>query len=231
MDDFFASFPRFSRVLSNTNELEFARLRAMEGWTRSSSSFRKWYHAFRQAMIKETGSEVDNFFLSRFPSFDYFRLGSPKQQFQRLQLAPVWNRQSGEERKSATSDFMSAYSNDFNRNIDRFFAQYGNTGYNPRNEAKVEFENLRDKKRWHFPKEKTDWEPHHYRLEPEYCKAREGFFTAFIADFKCFFGVGDDVQDWVFLCDILRVSPAPPTVEECRQVRPPPPGGEAMNFH
>lgn len=181
-------------------------------------------------MLQETGSKVDKFFLTRYPSFDYNRLASPKRQFLRLQKSPLWDRQSEQEHQTARSEFMTAYADDFNRNVDRFFVGYGHFDYNPRGEAKAEFERLRKEMEWYFPMEKKTWTPVHFKLDPQYRNARDQFFTAFIADFKCFFGVGDDVHDWVFLCDILRVSPAPPTVNECRQVRLPP-RRKGLNFY
>lgn len=169
-------------------------------------------------MLEETGSEVDKFFLSGYPSFEYNRLASPKQQFLRLQRSPSWNLHGVEWRASARESFKKAYAEDFNRNIDKFFAPYHDFDYNPRGEAKAELWRLRNRKEWHFPKDEENWRPSDVKRNREYVIAREGFFAAFIADFHCFFGVGDDVQDWVFLCDVLRVRPAPPTVEECRAV-------------
>lgn len=217
MDSYFAKFPEFSRVLENTNELEFSRLRSMRGWTRSSAAYRKAFHQFREAMLEETGSEVDKFFLTEYPSFDHYRLGEPRRQFQRLQQSALWARRGGGDSHKAM--FTAAYAADFDRNVDRFFKQYGRFDYNPRGEAKAQFEELRKKMDWHFPKEPERWNAGHHKRNTEYASARAKFFTAFIADFKCFFGVGDDVQDWVFLCDVLRVRPAPQTVKECRAVR------------
>lgn len=91
--------------------------------------------------------------------------------------------------------FRAAYAADFSRHVDRFFEKYKRLEYNPRGEAKAQFEELRKKIDWYFPKVRETWDAGHRKRNAEYAVARDEFFTAFIADFKCFFGVGDDVQD------------------------------------
>lgn len=117
----------------------------------------------------------------------------------------------------AKTQFADVFSQAFTREIDCFFCKFQDFGYNPRAEAKSEFNRLRGYKKWYFP-EGQERNPQ-YKAEYEKSRtARDEFFNAFIEDFSFFFGAGDDMRDWEYLCDVLEVRPQPRTIEACKVV-------------
>lgn len=167
---------------------------------------------------EETPKPLDDFFTQGYPQFNFVASASPESQWKRLALFEHWSPGS-HDYASARARFEAAYDDQFNTAIDGFFNHFVDFDYNPRAEAKAEFERLRQRKGWFDDGQKNldCW----YKWA-EYRRARVEFFDAFRDDFSCFFGSGDDVRDWVFLCDVLRVKPTPRTIEHCKTVYTPP---------
>lgn len=213
MSTFFNSFTGFAYNPAAPKEDEFNRLRDVQGWNPSSLDFRAQYKAFRTALVKETGAAVDLFFRNEYtsPHFTYRTNASPWSEFRRLMRCP--GAVVGSSEWAARARFTVVFNEAFSRQIDIFFQQFSQFEYNPKEEPKAEFERLRKFKKWFF------------RLDDErpdelaqYEKARAEFFDAFIADFTYFFGVGEDIRDWEYLCDVLHISPMPKTPEACQVV-------------
>lgn len=172
----------------------------------------------RKKPEEEPPKPLDDFFTQGYPQFNFVASASPESQWKRLALSEQWSPGS-HDYISARARFEAAYDDQFNTAIDGFFNDFLDFDYNPRAEAKAEFERLRQSKRWFDDGQKPldRW----YKWV-EYRRARVEFFDAFRDDFSCFFGSGDDVRDWVFLCDVLRVKPTPRTIEHCKTVYTPP---------
>lgn len=217
MSTYFSAFPEFRYDGSSREQKvrEFDRLQAIRGCLPSSPEFREQYRAFRTALVKEIGEPVNQFFQSE-PRFNYRSSASPWDEFKRL-MAYRRLAQHSDEYLCAKTQFAEVFSHAFTRQIDYFFGKFLDFGYNPHAEAKSEFNRLRGYKKWYFPKGQV-WNPQ-YRAEYEkFRKAREEFFNAFIDDFSFFFGAGDDMRDWEYLCDVLEVQPQPHTIEACKVV-------------
>lgn len=214
MSTFFTQFPNFPYNPDAPKDDEFERLRRAQGWEPSSTEFRDQFKAFRTALVKQTGAAVDRFFTTEYPSrnFNYRRNASPWEEFRRLMRCPgvVVGRS---ERERAEARFMAVFNEAFNREIDKFFRKYDTFNYNPRAEPKAEFERLRHFNRWIFLY--SEWRAVERK---QYYMARNEFFTAFMDDFTFFFGVGEDMRDWEYLCDLLHISPLPKTPEGCQVV-------------
>lgn len=214
MSTFFTLFPNFTYNPNATNDEEFERLRRAEGWDPSSPVFRYQFKAFRTALVKHTGAAVDQFFITEYPSssFNYRPNAPPWEEFRRLMECPgVAVGRSEQERAKAR--FTAVFNEAFNREIDKFFRKYETFNYNPRAEPKAEFERLRHFNRWIFMY--NEWRT---AERMQYNIARNEFFTAFKDDFTFFFGVGEDMRDWEYLCDLLHISPLPKTPEGCQVV-------------
>lgn len=211
MSTFFDNFPEFPYNPAAEKQDEFDRLRDAKGWIPSSPEHKAHYKAFRLALLKEVGAPVDRFFLAEYPTggFNYRTKASPWMEFERLMRFRGVEKWSSEYRR-VEAHFSDVFNKAFNRDIDQFFKLYSEFEYNPHNESKAEFERLRHHKRWYFPKGEP-W-------SDEYARARGRFFDAFIADFTYFFGVGEDLRDWEFLCDVLKVWPMPQTIAACQVV-------------
>lgn len=212
MSTFFSNFPEFPYDPAAEKLGEFNRLRDAKGWIPSSPEHKEHYRAFRMALIKEVGAAVDRFFLTEYPirNFNYRTTASPWMEFKRLMRFRNVAEYSNVYRH-AEARFKDVFNKAFSRDLDQFFRSYPKFEYNPRNEPKAEFNKLRHHKNWFFPQDQP-W-------SAEYAAARSRFFSAFIADFTYFFGVGEDLRDWEFLCDVLRIWPMPQTIETCQAVR------------
>lgn len=212
MSTFFDNFPEFPYNPVAEKQDEFDRLREVKGWIPSSPEHKAHYKAFRLALLKEVGAPVDKFFLTEYLThgFNYRTKASPWMEFRRLMHFRGVEERSSEYRR-VEAHFGDVFNKAFSRGVDQFFGSYPGFEYNPRNESKAEFESLRQHKHWYFP-ENRPW-------SEEYKVARGRFFDAFIEDFTYFFGVGEELRDWEFLCDVLRVWPMPHTIAACQVVR------------
>jgi len=90
--------------------------------------------------------------------------------------------------------------------LEGFFSQYSNFQSQPSNSPVVEFDRLC----------KTyDWE----RNDPERKAAREDFQFAMKMEFNDLYGSDEkDIENWHKLCYVLRIEPAPDTLQKCRTV-------------
>ncbi len=90
--------------------------------------------------------------------------------------------------------------------LEGFFSQYSNFQSQPSNSPVVEFDRLC----------KTyDWE----RNDPERKAAREDFQFAMKMEFNDLYGSDEkDIENWHKLCYVLRIDPAPDTLQKCRTV-------------
>lgn len=217
MEAFFSRFPEFVYNRRRSAEHEFNRLRVTKGWLHYPLEYKTIYKEFLQSLYKGAGDEaaVHEFFITRYPNFDYKTRDSPTSEFQRLKSYQGWEEDS-DEYKRARSLFEDAYDREFIRDVDGFFNSFPEFDYNPRNEAKAEFERLRESKGWIG---KVGEIPDKVKKKKDmYYRARREFFGAFISDFTYFFGNGEEKKDWVFLCDALQVHPVPRTIEDCKTV-------------
>ncbi|KAL0635214.1 hypothetical protein Q9L58_005860 [Maublancomyces gigas] len=209
LSSFFEQYPDFSYDATNSKQSEFDRLQEHKGWDPSSMDFRAQYKAFRLALVKEVGAPIDEYFLAHRLS-GYQNKRSPWIEFERLM------REQGVtvnyiKYKQEKARFTALFKEAFSRDIDVFFAKYSGFDYNPREESKAEFERLRRYKKWHIPYQVMSRPD-----QAEYDQARGEFFEAFIVDFTYFFGVGDHMRDWECLCDVMRISPLPLTMDGCK---------------
>lgn len=221
MDAFFGLFSGFTHNPENQPEFEFRRLCAIKGWNPPGLAYKKAHKDFRTALAEETGSAVDRFFLTMYPGFNYQRKASPTGQFRQLERSRGWDVEweLSDEHKHARDQFEDAYDQEFIRDVDGFFNDYPDFDYNPRNEAKSEFEKLRRMEEWSFPDYLKDQLSVEERVKKsDYMLARHKFFTAFVRDFTYFFGTGEDTYDWKYLCSILQINPTPRTIGDCRSV-------------
>ncbi|KAI5847653.1 hypothetical protein DFP73DRAFT_474725 [Morchella snyderi] len=164
-----------------------------------------------RSTVEDAPKPLDDFFAQRYPRLSFPAAASPETQWRYLVRDQGWARGSAEY-GSARKLFETAYDEQFNTAITGFFNDYPDFEYNPRAEAKAEFERLREHKGWlHRPQGRDE-----RNLMNVYRKAREEFFEAFVEDFRAFFGEGDDVRDWEYLCDLLGVRPTPRTIEHCK---------------
>lgn len=220
MEAFFAQFPGFAYNSRTQEELEFARLCDLQGWSEASPEYKEIRKQFLQALVQETDAPVHRFFVN-YVDFDYHSRASPKEEFERLRVFRRWSKTS-KTYKRAKRLFQEAFTLEFDSDLDVFFCSFPGFDYNPRNEPKAEFERLRKFKKWRrCNKKKADMTEADHELEDEYRQAREDFFEAFVSVFSYFFGVAGDLKNWGFLCDILAISPVPATIEECQEVSKP----------
>lgn len=217
MEAFFSRFPGFVYNPKNQEEFEFNRLRDIQGWVPYTLTYKDAYREFLQAYFEETGATMDKFFITEYPNFDYKTRASPMAEFRRLKRYKEWDDDS-DEYKRARRLFETAYDEQFNREVDGFFNWYPEFEYNPRGEAKSEFERLREFKGWFERPGEIPGSPEVEQRQQKYWRARTRFFRAFVSDFTKFFGLGNELQDWVSLCDLLRVNPTPRNIEDCKAV-------------
>lgn len=171
-----------------------------------------------RSTVEDAPKPLDDFFAQRYPRLSFPATASPEAQWRYLVHDQGWTRGSAEY-DSARKLFETAYDEQFNTAITDFFNLYPEFEYNPRAEAKAEFERLREHKGWlHRPQQDRE----EYKVMEVYRHAREGFFNAFLKDFSEFFGEGDNLRDWEYLCDLLGVRPTPKTIEHCKGVESPP---------
>lgn len=221
MSSYFSRFPEFDYNSRNQEDLEFGRLREIQGWEPHTLTYKNEYRAFLVALVKEKGdaTALDRFFITGYPNFDYKIRASPKLEFRRLQRYQGWDEGSAEYTR-AKALFKTAYDQQFNGALDKFFNSYPNFDYNPRSEPKSEFERLREHKEWHL-KPGEHYLDRSYNIwlrKDEYREARGVFFEKFVEDFTDFFGQGDELKDWIYLCDVLQVYPTPSTIYDCKIV-------------
>ncbi|KAH9023979.1 hypothetical protein EDB85DRAFT_1989090 [Lactarius pseudohatsudake] len=88
--------------------------------------------------------------------------------------------------------------------LEGFFSQYPNFQPEPSNSPVVEFERLCEVYRWK-------------RKNPKREAAREEFHFAMKKEFDHLYGSDKkDINNWLKLCFVLRIDPAPDTLRKCR---------------
>jgi hypothetical protein len=90
--------------------------------------------------------------------------------------------------------------------ISEFFADYPDFSYDPSKPVTTEFKKLCDYKGWK-------------RDDPKRIVARDKLGDAMTLRFNTIYGTDvDDIGAWQHLCRVLDISPAPDSLEECRNV-------------
>jgi hypothetical protein len=90
--------------------------------------------------------------------------------------------------------------------LERFFSKYPNFQFQPLNSPVVEFDRLCKLHRWK-------------RRNTERELAHEAFHIAMKMEFDDLYGSDvHDIKNWHKLCHVLRISPVPDTLRECRAV-------------
>jgi hypothetical protein len=90
--------------------------------------------------------------------------------------------------------------------ISEFFADYPDFSYDPSKPVTTEFKKLCDHQRWK-------------RDDPKKIEARDKLGDAMTLRFNTIYGTDvDDIGAWQHLCRVLDISPAPDSLEECRNV-------------
>ncbi|KAH9173555.1 hypothetical protein EDB89DRAFT_704049 [Lactarius sanguifluus] len=90
--------------------------------------------------------------------------------------------------------------------LEGFFSQYPNFQPEPSNSPVVEFDRLCKAYHWR-------------RKDPKREAAREKFHSAMKKEFDDLYGSDEkDINNWLKLCFVLRIDPAPDTLRSCRTV-------------
>ncbi|KAH9066260.1 hypothetical protein EDB87DRAFT_1554056 [Lactarius vividus] len=88
--------------------------------------------------------------------------------------------------------------------LEGFFSQFSNFQSQPSNSPVIEFDRLCKTYQWE-------------RDDPERKAAREEFQYAMKMEFDDLYGSDEkDIENWHKLCYVLRIDPAPDTLQECR---------------